>query len=156
MVCATLLLLGYRRLSRMRCRMTLSRVRAQSVPRHVPCHALCSVPQTTAQPTRWMYHVLQATCSTNQEKLGWNNTSMHQTAVVKVNVWRRVGCMLTFVSGLDHCSAILIRRGNKQASIMFFPHPFKKKRFKRFIKGSKRLIGLTGSECLKSKVQSLK
>ena len=46
---------------------------------------------------------------------------MHQTAVVKLNVWRHAGCLLTFVSGLDHCSALLILRGNKQSSSMFFP-----------------------------------
>ena len=33
-----------------------------------------------------------------------------------------MSAVLTFVSGLDHCSALLIRRGNKQSSRMFFPH----------------------------------
>ena len=47
---------------------------------------------------------------------------MHPSAVVKFNVWRDVGCLLTFVSDLDHCSALLIRRGNKQSSSIFFPH----------------------------------
>ena len=70
----------------------------------------------------------------------WNDTERNLTGttllrnrllVAKVTVQQHVGCVLTFVSGLDDYRALLIRRGNKQSSRMFFPQRGKKEKGKK-------------------------
>ena len=58
-----------------------------------------------------------------KRNLALNSVLAQQTLVAKVTVRRHVVSHQTFVSGLDHCSVLIINRGITQTSGMFFPHP---------------------------------
>ena len=58
-----------------------------------------------------------------KRNLALNSVLAQQTFVAKVTVCRREVSQQTFVSGLDHCCALIMQRGIRQTSSMFFQHP---------------------------------